>query len=153
MNLIFRIVICLFLCIGILNAQHLKKDGTPDMRYRENRNSSSLSSAPLNAAQNTSVPTTQHLKNDGTPDMRYRENRELYYPVATPQPRDSSGRFVRTESEKTKFLRSKGYTKTPLGYEIDHIKPLSQGGVDTVENMQLLSIDAHKAKTARERAK
>ena len=35
--------------------QHLKKDGTPDKRYKENKN--------------------QHLKKDGTPDKRYKENK------------------------------------------------------------------------------
>jgi hypothetical protein len=36
-------------------AKHLKKDGTPDKRYKENKN--------------------QHLKKDGTPDKRYKENK------------------------------------------------------------------------------
>lgn len=35
--------------------KHLKKDGTPDKRYKENK---------------------QHLKKDGTPDMRYKENKK-----------------------------------------------------------------------------
>lgn len=34
---------------------HLKKDGTPDRRYKENKK----------------------LKKDGTPDMRYKENRTV----------------------------------------------------------------------------
>jgi hypothetical protein len=37
---------------------HLKKDGTPDKRYKENK-----------------TPPPQHLKKDGTPDMRYKENK------------------------------------------------------------------------------
>lgn len=40
------------------NAKHLKKDGTPDKRYKENKKAS----APK--------------KKDGTPDMRYKENKE-----------------------------------------------------------------------------
>ncbi|MBS1690257.1 MAG: hypothetical protein JSS96_16120 [Bacteroidetes bacterium] len=39
-----------------------KKDGTPDMRYKENK------STPA-------TPNTKHLKKDGTPDMRYKENK------------------------------------------------------------------------------
>lgn len=34
--------------------KHLKKDGTPDKRYKENK---------------------VHLKKDGTPDKRYKENK------------------------------------------------------------------------------
>ena len=41
--------------------QKLKKDGTPDMRYKENKE----------AAKKTG-PT----KKDGTPDMRYKENKK-----------------------------------------------------------------------------
>lgn len=40
--------------------QHVKKDGTPDKRYKENK---------------TAPATTQHLKKDGTPDKRYKENK------------------------------------------------------------------------------
>ncbi len=40
---------------------HAKKDGTPDKRYKENRQS-----------KNTVVV---HKKKDGTPDKRYKENK------------------------------------------------------------------------------
>ena len=39
-------------------AQHLKKDGTPDKRYKENK------AKPV------------HLKKNGTPDKRYKENKK-----------------------------------------------------------------------------
>jgi hypothetical protein len=48
---------------------HLKKDGTPDRRYKENKSYS--------ASSNYSSSNT-HLKKDGTPDKRYRENRNLF---------------------------------------------------------------------------
>jgi len=38
--------------------QHLKKDGTPDKRFKENK-----------------TTTTVHLKKDGTPDKRFKENK------------------------------------------------------------------------------
>ena len=38
----------------------LKKDGTPDMRYKDNK---------------TTVKTTGPVKKDGTPDMRYKDNK------------------------------------------------------------------------------
>jgi len=58
----------------------------------------------------------------------------------------------RSSSAKNKFLKSKGYKKIPSGYEIDHIVPLSEGGADVPSNMQLITIEEHKQKTARERA-
>jgi len=39
----------------------------------------------------------------------------------------------------------------PEGYEIDHIKPVSQGGSDSLDNLQLLTKEQHKAKTKIER--
>jgi len=59
----------------------------------------------------------------------------------------------RSQTEKKKFLKSMGYGKTPAGYEVDHIQPLSKGGVDATYNMQLLSKEAHHQKTAQERKK
>lgn len=58
----------------------------------------------------------------------------------------------RSESNKKEFLRSMGYNRTPYGYEIDHIVPLSKGGSDDPSNMQLLTVDQHKFKTVRERS-
>jgi hypothetical protein len=40
----------------------LKKDGTPDMRLKENKTKAV-------------VKTTAHVKKDGTPDMRYKANK------------------------------------------------------------------------------
>lgn len=56
----------------------------------------------------------------------------------------------RSESNKKAFLKSLGYNKTPKGYEIDHIKPLSEGGTDDPSNMRLITIEQHDKKTARE---
>lgn len=39
-----------------------KKDGTPDMRYKENKEGTK--------------PAPKHLKKDGTPDKRYSENKK-----------------------------------------------------------------------------
>ena len=57
----------------------------------------------------------------------------------------------RNVANKNHFLKSKGLTKCPKGYEIDHIIPLSEGGTDCPENMQLLTVEQHKKKTAKER--
>jgi hypothetical protein len=58
----------------------------------------------------------------------------------------------RSEANKRAFLNKNGLTETPMGYEIDHIKPLSEGGTDDPNNMQLLTVEQHKLKTAIERA-
>lgn len=58
----------------------------------------------------------------------------------------------RSSANKKQFLNNMGYTSVPYGYEIDHIVPLSQGGSDSPYNMQLLTVEQHKAKTARERS-
>ena len=59
----------------------------------------------------------------------------------------------RSSSEKEKFLKSQGYKKVPPGYEVDHIQPLSKGGQDNPSNMELLTKQQHKQKTANERRK
>ncbi len=41
-----------------VSTAHLKKDGTPDKRFKENK-----------------TTTTVHLKKDGTPDKRFKENK------------------------------------------------------------------------------
>lgn len=57
----------------------------------------------------------------------------------------------RSISARNQFLKNKGYSKIPRGYQVDHIIPLSKGGKDTSYNMQLISIEQHKIKTANER--
>lgn len=44
-------------------ATHTKKDGTADMRYKENKDAKKA------------APATTHTKKDGTPDKRYKENK------------------------------------------------------------------------------
>jgi hypothetical protein len=58
----------------------------------------------------------------------------------------------RSSTAKKDFLKSMGLKKIPAGYQIDHIKPLSEGGSDTPSNMQLISVSQHKRKTGQERA-
>lgn len=57
----------------------------------------------------------------------------------------------RNQANVDKFLKSIGYSFIPAGYQVDHIIPLSQGGTDTPSNMQLISIEQHKMKTAHEK--
>lgn len=57
----------------------------------------------------------------------------------------------RSDANRAEFLKFQGYDKVPKGYEVDHIKPLSEGGTDDPSNMQLISKERHKVKTANER--
>ncbi len=47
-----------------------KKDGTPDMRYKENKETVKKEAAG-------SADKGAKMKKDGTPDMRYKENKEV----------------------------------------------------------------------------
>jgi hypothetical protein len=79
--------------------EHKKSDGTPDMRFKENREtfagkgyegttsrSSNLSKANFGLYEGNTPgehsgkydTKGHHLKNDGTPDMRFKENREEF---------------------------------------------------------------------------
>lgn len=58
----------------------------------------------------------------------------------------------RSEANKQEFLRSRGFSKVPEGFEVDHITPLSEGGLDDPSNMQLITIEEHARKTAKERS-
>jgi 5-methylcytosine-specific restriction endonuclease McrA len=49
-----------------------------------------------------------------------------------------------------RFLKQQGLEKIPKGKEVDHIKPLKDGGRDSPSNLQLLTEKQHEAKTARE---
>jgi hypothetical protein len=138
-----------FFSFGLVTAQHLKKDGTPDRRYKENR--SSYSSSPSSSSPSSSYTytpaSTSHLKKDGTPDRRYKENKGTSYtPSVTvskrktynnyPAERDRNGKIKRSSAAKHEFMKQSGYPKGRRGYVVDHIVPLKKGGCDCPENMQ-----------------
>ncbi len=58
--------------------------------------------------------------------------------------RNAKGRIKRSSSERQKFLRSHGLTRTPPGMQVDHIVPLAKGGKDTASNIQLIPKDSPK---------
>ncbi len=117
-----RFILLLFLLLGTSNlfAQHYKKDGTPDRRYKENR--SSNYTTPHNSS-------THH-------------NANYVYGVQ----RDSHGQIKRSEASKRKFMKQTGYPKGRQGYVVDHIIPLKKGGCDCPSNMQWQTKEAAKAK-------
>jgi len=50
---------------------HVKKDGTPDKRFKENKDAATAK--------------TTHVKKDGTADKRFKENKDAKKPAATPK--------------------------------------------------------------------
>jgi len=72
--------------------------------------------------------------------------------TALGDPRDSHGRFKRSETAKLAFERhhpcpSTGKTSGACpGYVVDHVVPLKRGGADAPTNMQWQTKEAAKAK-------
>lgn len=62
-----------------------------------------------------------------------------------------SDEIERDNSIRDSFLRAHGFESTPDGYEVHHIVPLSEGGVDSPDNMILVSEDTHDKITAEHR--
>jgi len=58
--------------------------------------------------------------------------------------RDTRGKIKRSSTERVRFLKSHGLTRTPSGMQVDHIIPLSKGGADKASNMQLIPKDSLK---------
>ena len=84
-------------------------------------------------------------------DLSYAQTNETKYIPNETYKTTGQPKVDRSEKAKKEFLKSKGYSQEPKGYQVDHIKPLSQGGKDEPSNMQLITVEEHKAKTARER--
>ena len=158
MKKIFYLALLFLLAFAQLAiAQHLKKDGTPDRRYKENK----TYSAPSNSSSAT------HIKKDGTPDRRYKENRTYFStPVTSSSPsykyytstrknktiyyysakRDANGKIHRSQSARHAFMRMTGYPHGRPGYVIDHVIALKRGGCDCPSNMQWQTIQDAKEK-------
>jgi hypothetical protein len=124
------ILICsLFLiCSNILFAQHFKKDGTPDRRFKENKITSIYSTSPSWNSTSTTFP-----KYSSHPNYSF-------------VPRDSKGRIKRSSAAKYEFKKETGYPRGRPGYVIDHIRPLKRGGCDCPSNMQWQTKAEAKAK-------
>lgn len=61
--------------------------------------------------------------------------------------RDARGHIKRSSTQRQKFLRSQGLTRTPPGMQVDHIVPLAKGGADKAFNMQLIPKDSAKERS------
>lgn len=65
--------------------------------------------------------------------------------------RNSHGRIARSGKAKQEFRKQTGYPHGRPGYVIDHILPLSKGGMDSPSNMEWQTKEAAKAKDHTER--
>lgn len=129
----FLIISVFILLSNVLFAQHLKKDGTPDRRYKENRinNSSSSGYKPRTHYRKTIFSTRKH-----------NTNTTYSYGVK----RNANGKIHRSQGARRAFMRQTGYPRGRRGYVIDHIIPLKRGGCDCPSNMQWQTIRDAKAK-------
>ncbi len=62
-----------------------------------------------------------------------------------------SDSIERSAAAKSDFLHTIGLDSIPQGYEIHHVVPLSQGGLDIPSNMVLITEEAHDFITAQHR--
>lgn len=109
-----HLLIFLFTCLTMGLKAQLKKDGTPDMRYKANKEIYGNSySSPSYSTPSYTVPSYNPYptKQDGTPDMRYKSNRDLYGTAASTYSSNSSYYTVPSSDNTTK-----GYTKSSGTY-------------------------------------
>lgn len=59
--------------------------------------------------------------------------------------------IVRNIAARNEYLSSIGFDDLPEGWEVHHIIPLSEGGIDDPSNMVLLEKEDHAAVTAQHR--
>ena len=135
MNKTFTLILSFILALTCsqVYAQHYKKDGTLDRRYRANR------SITYRSTRSSTHKSTYYSSHTGIP--RYKRS-SYNYSV----PRDRRGRIKRNPSARAIFMKQTGYPHGRPGYVIDHIKPLKKGGCDCPSNMQWQTKAAAKAK-------
>lgn len=119
MKFVLAFILYLFLGIGSLFSQHVKKDGSPDRRYKENRSSAS-------------PKVYSHSK----PNAKYYPANSGRQKTSESVPRDKHGKIKRSASQKKAFMKSSGFPKGRKGWVVDHIIPLKKGGCDCPSNMQ-----------------
>lgn len=141
--LLFLLLLLAVFMNGIqpLHAQHYKKDGTPDRRYRENRSPKYSSTNYRYHTTYSSNRSRSSYRSNRTYKPRYRAT-SYSYSVR----RDKHGKIKRSESARRTFMKQTGYPHGRPGYVIDHIKPLKKGGCDCPSNMQWQTKEAARAK-------
>ena len=147
-NRSYLVILLSFFLILIGNHSFARGGGGPSGGYSGGRSGgyhySGGNSSSYNSGHSGQTSTHSHL---GV--SRHSSTSRTHYSGGTYK--SGYAKVERSETAKMQFLRQHGLTRIPPGYNIDHIRPLSQGGSDTPSNMQLLSVEAHHQKTAAER--
>jgi len=123
-------------------------DSIAQKKSKKNSNSkSSYSYTPKTSKKSSNNYGTYNYKTSKTK----KSTTSTYYEFGKTYKTTGYTKVNRNSSAKKEFLKKNGYKKVPPGYQVDHIKPLSEGGSDTPDNMQLITTSVHKEKTANER--
>lgn len=109
-----------------------------------------LCAAPASASSPRHPTTPKHLSTKHRAHARPAPSRHTKR-YATGVPRDSHGRVQRSSRAKHEFEILSGYPHGRPGYVVDHVIPLSKGGVDDPGNMQWQRVREAKAKDRIER--
>lgn len=71
--------------------------------------------------------------------------------AAAPETADARSKSARSEFQRLHPCPATERARGPCpGYQVDHVAPLKCGGADAHWNMQWLTVEQHKIKTARE---
>ena len=103
-----------------------------------------LFAAPAHAARPRGSSHGSYHSHDRAHHYRTHSGHTKRYAYGAP--RDKHGRIKRSSEEKKKFERESGYPHGRPGYVVDHIIPLSEGGMDDPSNMQWQTKAEAKAK-------
>ncbi|RLN93852.1 hypothetical protein BBJ28_00002409 [Nothophytophthora sp. Chile5] len=99
---------------------HMKKDGTPDLRYRENRVAANNAAATA-VKSAVSAASGVHLNMDGTPDMRFKENKAQVESASPPV-------TSTTQSRPAAVASSTSYSPYASGFATSSGSSSSSGG-------------------------
>jgi len=154
-------------CTGLLQAQSdpLTSDDSSPKSRAPYKPAILSPSDPLASNDPSSKPRAPYIPHTPSPSLSPRTTAtRLYMTMPDHQPtykvkstKPYSGEDLntsnlqtieRTKSAKEKFLRMRGFKSLPPGYKVDYIVPLSQGGRDAPENMQLVPEIPQEQKTA-----
>ena len=113
--------------VSSFSSAHLKKDESPDQRFKENKGSHHASPRP-------SPASSPHLKKDGTPDQRFRENKGSHH--ASPRPSPASSPHLKKDGTPDQRFRENMGCVTPSHQVTHHASsgPFKANGTPDMRN-------------------